>query len=134
MGIVRSAFTLICKKAFNDVEAPAIDRLAPRNRPAGGACGYQLWRSLLFMHWQAPRDVLRELVPRSLELDLFEDRAYVGLVPFSMQEVRPWWAPRAVGFDFLETNEDSIPGSPRRFFRGRAWVTSMASCWATSSA
>lgn len=84
--------------------ALAIDRLAPTRRPLHGPCGYQQWRSLLFMHWQTPKDVLRALVPPSLDIDLFDGQAYVGLVPFAMQDVRPWWAPKIAGFSFLETN------------------------------
>jgi uncharacterized protein YqjF (DUF2071 family) len=49
--------------------------------------------------------VLRPLVPRELTLDTFEGRAFVGLVPFAMQGVRPRWAPAVPGVStFLETN------------------------------
>ena len=81
-----------------------IDRLAPTRRPAGRVRGYQRWRSLLFMHWPVPLDLLRPLVPARLELDLFDGTAYVGVVPFVMQGVRPRWCPERFAFDFLETN------------------------------
>jgi uncharacterized protein YqjF (DUF2071 family) len=81
-----------------------IDRIAPTRRPQGRCRGYQNWRSLLFMHWPVPVDVMRELVPDSLELDLFEGTAYVGVVPFAMQGVRPRWSPGRLAFNFLETN------------------------------
>lgn len=81
-----------------------MDRIAPTRRPQGAARGYQRWRSLLFMHWPVSVEVLRPLVPASLEIDTFEGRAYVGLVPFAMEGVRPRWAPEALAFDFLETN------------------------------
>lgn len=66
--------------------------------------GQQSWRDLLFLHWSFDPEVVRRLVPASLELDLYEGRAWVGLVPFAMEGVRPSWAPSALGFDFLETN------------------------------
>jgi hypothetical protein len=81
-----------------------IDRVSPTLRPSGRVRGYQKWRSLLFLHWPVPVDALRKLVPASLELDLFNGVAYVGVVPFIMQGVRPWWWPEPLAFRFLETN------------------------------
>ena len=65
---------------------------------------FQRWRSLLFLHWPVPTEVLRSLVPAELSLDLHDGVAYVGVVPFAMQGVRPWWCPEAFAFNFLETN------------------------------
>lgn len=81
-----------------------IDRITPTQRPKEKPVGYQSWRSLLFMHWPVPAQQLRPLVPASLEIDTHGGVAYVGLIPFAMQHVRPWWAPKALGFNFLETN------------------------------
>ena len=81
-----------------------IDRISPTIRPNSRAVGFQKWRSLLFMHWAIPVAELRPLVPDLLELDLYDGVAYVGVVPFAMQGVRPRWAPSLLGFDFLETN------------------------------
>jgi hypothetical protein len=79
-----------------------IDRVTPTRRPERRADGWQRWRDLAFLHWPMPVEVLRRVVPRSLEIDCFEGQAYVGLVLFAMQAVRPRWAPFAL--DFLETN------------------------------
>jgi uncharacterized protein YqjF (DUF2071 family) len=49
----------------------------------------QTWRELLFLHWPFRREELRPLIPPQLELDLFEETAYVGLVAFTMTGVRP---------------------------------------------
>ena len=81
-----------------------LDRVAPTVRPAGPPAGYQRWRELLFVHWSYDAAQVRALVPRSLELDLWGGRAWVGLVPFRMQATRPRWMPRPLGLDFLETN------------------------------
>jgi uncharacterized protein len=86
------------------MEPEMIDRISPTRRPAGKAAGFQRWRSLLFLHWPAPVEVLRSLVPAELSLDLHDGVAYVGVVPFGMQGVRPWWCPEAFAFHFLETN------------------------------
>ncbi len=81
-----------------------VDRLAPTKRPNESPSGFQRWRNLLFLHWAVPTDILRELVPRELSLDLYEDKAYIGLVPFEMEGVRPSWCPELLAFRFLETN------------------------------
>lgn len=47
------------------------------------------WHDLLFAHWTVPADALRPLLPPALELDLYEDRAYLGIVPFRMADVGP---------------------------------------------
>ncbi len=82
----------------------AIDRVSPTKRPEGPNAGTQNWRDLLFVHWTFDPEVVRKLVPDVLELDLWEGRAYVGLVPFAMEDVRPSFIPRAFAMDFLETN------------------------------
>jgi uncharacterized protein YqjF (DUF2071 family) len=49
----------------------------------------QTWRDLLFAHWPAATEALRLLVPDALELDIFDGRAWVGVVPFRMTGIRP---------------------------------------------
>jgi hypothetical protein len=81
-----------------------IDRVAPTRRPSGRIWGYQRWRALAFLHWPVDTDALRAIVPRGLEIDCFEGQAYVGLVPFRMEGVRPRQVPEKIAFNFLETN------------------------------
>ncbi|MFG0315921.1 MAG: YqjF family protein [Planctomycetota bacterium JB042] len=81
-----------------------VDRIAPTRRPDRRAAGTQRWRSLAFLHWTFPPEVVRPHVPAALELDLLDGRAAVGLVPFAMEDVRPWWWPPSVSLSFLETN------------------------------
>ena len=83
-----------------------IDRLAPTVRPSGPNAGTQHWRQLAFLHWEVDPVVLRRLVPAELDLDLdlWNGAAYVGIVPFAMEAVRPGWLPRALALDLLETN------------------------------
>jgi hypothetical protein len=65
----------------------------------------QDWHHLSFLHWKVPADQIRPLVPTTLELDLFEGDAYLGLVPFTMTGVRPVWAPAIAPLsNFHETN------------------------------
>jgi uncharacterized protein YqjF (DUF2071 family) len=82
-----------------------IDRIAVTRRPEGRAAGYQKWRTLTFLHWRVPAAALRPLVPDALALDDFEGDCFVGVVPFTMLGVRPWWAPPTPGIsNFHETN------------------------------
>ncbi|MEX0886065.1 MAG: DUF2071 domain-containing protein [Phycisphaeraceae bacterium] len=52
------------------------------------------WHRLLFMHWAIDPAALRPLVPAPLELDTLAGRAYLGVIPFTMSDVRPRLTPR----------------------------------------
>jgi uncharacterized protein YqjF (DUF2071 family) len=82
-----------------------IDRLGPTRRPLGPPSGYQRWRQLLFLHWPIPAAALRALIPSPLEIDTFEGQAWIGVVPFTMEGVRPRGLPavRAIS-NFHELN------------------------------
>jgi uncharacterized protein len=81
------------------------DREALTRRPEGRPVMYQSWQRLLFLHWEVPADSLRLLLPDGLDLDLFEGRAFVGLVPFTMRGIRPRGLPAVRWLsDFHETN------------------------------
>ncbi len=53
----------------------------------------QSWIDLLFAHWPITIETMRSLVPPELELDTFDGRAWIGVVPFRMADVRPRWIP-----------------------------------------
>lgn len=48
----------------------------------------QDWIDLCFCHWEMEPQVLQKLLPNSLEIDTFEGKAYIGIVPFRMDKVR----------------------------------------------
>jgi uncharacterized protein YqjF (DUF2071 family) len=85
--------------------ATSIDRIAPTRRPAGLSVMRQRWRELLFLHWASDPAAIRPLIPDGLDLDLFEGQAYIGLVAFTMEGVRPVGLPpiRPLS-NFHETN------------------------------
>ncbi len=67
--------------------------------------GYQTWRDLLFVHWRTDPDRMQSLLPRGLKIETFDGSAWLAVVPFSMERVRPWWSPPVPGISwFLETN------------------------------
>lgn len=63
------------------------------------------WVDLLFAHWPMPVEALRPLVPRELEIDTFEGQAWLGIVPFRMEDVAPRFLPAVPGLGaFPEIN------------------------------
>lgn len=81
------------------------DRLALRARPARRPAMYQAWRDLLFLHWRVEPALIQSTLPPGLTVDTFEGAAYVGIVPFYMQGIRPIFTPAIPGIsNFLETN------------------------------
>lgn len=70
----------------------------------------QRWRSLVFLHFACLPQEIQSLLPEGLEVDVFpdqtgEDMAWVGLVPFRMEGVRPRALPEFAPLsDFPETN------------------------------
>lgn len=71
----------------------AIDRITPTLRPPGFPVMKQTWSELLFLHWQVPEAELRPLVPAGLDIDTFEGRAWVGVVPFTVTGARARFTP-----------------------------------------
>jgi uncharacterized protein YqjF (DUF2071 family) len=77
----------------------------PTPLPHGPWVMFQRWHQLLFAHWQVPADDLRRHLPPGLELDLFDGRAWLGVVPFRMSGVRLHGMPPLPGLSaFLELN------------------------------
>src|SRR5687768_7850915 len=54
---------------------------------------FMRWLKLLFMHWPVPADSLRPFIPAALELEQFDGRAWLGIVPFRMSATRARFAP-----------------------------------------
>lgn len=48
----------------------------------------QTWTDLLFAHWSVEPETLRDVVPPQLPLDTFEGKAYVGVTPFGVRNMR----------------------------------------------
>jgi uncharacterized protein YqjF (DUF2071 family) len=65
----------------------------PWPMPAAPWIMTQTWHDLLFAHWPIPAELLRTLVPSALEIDLFEGRAWLGIVAFEMTNVAPRMTP-----------------------------------------
>jgi len=66
---------------------------------------YQEWNKVIFLHFEVSLQELRVLVPNELEIDMFEEKAYVSIVAFTMEKIRPRLLP-SLSFisDFHEIN------------------------------
>jgi uncharacterized protein YqjF (DUF2071 family) len=71
------------------------------------------WVDLLFAHWSFEPDQIRPLIPAGLELDTFEGRAWVAVVPFRMENVGPRglnWLPGVSAFPELNVRTYVVAG------------------------
>jgi uncharacterized protein len=81
------------------------DRLAACQRPKGLPVMRQRWSELLFLHWPIAAETLQAQLPPGLHVDTFEGHAWIGVVPFFMNRVRPVLLPPVPGLSwFREMN------------------------------
>ena len=74
-------------------------------RPDGPVVMWQRWSDLLFLHWTLAPEVIQRTLPAGLRVDTYQDQAWVGIVPFFMERVRPAGLPAVPWLsDFLELN------------------------------
>jgi len=93
-------------------------RLAQRVQPDSPVVMKQEWSHLLFLHWEMDPAIIQEQLPPGLTVDTYDGKAYLGIVPFHMDNVRPSFCPTVPGLSwFLELNlrtyvhdENGVPG------------------------
>ena len=68
-------------------------RLSARERPSGSPVMFQSWHDLLFLHWAWDPAAIQATLPSGLHVDTFEGQAWIGVVPFWMDSVRPRFLP-----------------------------------------
>lgn len=65
----------------------------------------QEWHHVLFLHWPVSPEQIRQHIPAELELDLYEGKAWIGIVFFQVKGNRPRCIPPLPGSrKFLELN------------------------------
>ncbi|MFO8026883.1 MAG: DUF2071 domain-containing protein [Opitutales bacterium] len=88
-----------------DTEPPIEARLNERLPPNGPVVMYQRWTELLFLHWAVAPEVVQAGLPEGLSVDTYEGKAWIGVVPFFMNGVRPRFLPSVPWFsNFPELN------------------------------
>lgn len=66
---------------------------------------HQRWAGLLFLHWPVDPAVIQARLPEGLFVDTYEGQAWLGVVPFFMEKVRPVMLPPLPWLSwFLELN------------------------------
>jgi uncharacterized protein YqjF (DUF2071 family) len=81
------------------------DRQRMQQRPSGPSVMKQQWANLLFLHGRMKAEDLQKRLPKGLWIDTFENDAWVGIVPFFMNRIRPCYLPPVPGISwFLELN------------------------------
>jgi uncharacterized protein len=64
-------------------------RHALRIRPPGLPVMKQRWAGLGFFHWETDPEILAKRLPQGLHVDTIAGKAYLGVVPFFMERIRP---------------------------------------------
>lgn len=63
------------------------------------------WQNLSFLHSSHEPDAIQELLPPGLQIDTFDGKAWIGLVPFQIAQARPRGFPSVpLVSNFDETN------------------------------
>ncbi len=85
----------------------------------------QTWSDLAFLHWPYDPSRLERLLPPGIVPDTYEDKAWVGLIPFSMEHIRPPGFPRGIPWigTFPETNVRTYVRGPDG--RPGVWFSSL---------
>ena len=52
----------------------------------------QEWHNLLFLHWPIPVKTIRQHIPKELDVDTYNNSAWIGIIPFQMRKLRPSFA------------------------------------------
>ncbi|MEE6209441.1 DUF2071 domain-containing protein [Salarchaeum sp. III] len=77
------------------------------------------WERVCFASWPVDPGLVERSLPDRVDVDTFDGRAYLSVVPFLMGRVRPRHAPRRVGLDFAELNLRTyveVDGDPGIYF------------------
>jgi uncharacterized protein YqjF (DUF2071 family) len=54
---------------------------------------YQEWNDAIFLHWKVDAHELIKFIPKDLEIDTFQESAWVSMVAFDMKNTRPFFLP-----------------------------------------
>lgn len=92
--------------------------LAARARPEGRPVMFHTWRDLLFLHWSFDPEIIQRTLPEGLTVDTFDGKAWVGIVPFFMRNIRrrgfpklPWMSNfQEVNLRTYAVDRDGVPG------------------------
>ncbi|MCA1029720.1 DUF2071 domain-containing protein [Bacillus timonensis] len=64
----------------------------------------QTWSDLLFIHYEISTELLQKMIPSCFTVDCYRGKAYIGVVPFKMENIYPFGIPIKLVPNFLELN------------------------------
>lgn len=80
-------------------------RAAVRKEPTEPEVMFQTWSNLLFLHWEADPLEIQKTLPPGLFVDTHGGKAYIGVIPFFITDLRAANLPPIPGTtNFLELN------------------------------
>jgi uncharacterized protein YqjF (DUF2071 family) len=59
-----------------------------RERPEKSVCMQQNWDNLLFLHWKCDKELIEQTLPPGLHVDTFNGDAYIGVIPFYLNDLK----------------------------------------------
>jgi len=65
---------------------------------------YQEWHNVLLLHWSVDPDLLQNLIPKPLKLDVINDTAYISVIGFNIKNFRTAMIPLPFLSSFGEIN------------------------------
>ena len=71
------------------MDAATLRLLDARRHPGRRPVMRQSWEHLFFLHWRVDPSEVAKVLPAGLTVDTFEGQAYLGIVGFRMNRVRP---------------------------------------------
>lgn len=77
-------------------------RLDAREKPDSVVVMRQDWSHLLFLHWEIAPEIIQQRLPKGLFVDTYEGKAYLGIVPFFMEKIRPTYCPSIPGLSWFQ--------------------------------
>lgn len=94
----------------------------------------QDWTNVLFLHWPISVPLMESLIPRPFIVDTFDEKAWISIVLFKVQNSRPRGIPKQLSYpEIIQINVRTyvkLPSSPERgvyFFRlyGKSLLATM---------
>lgn len=113
-------------------------RLKARSRPDDMPIMHQDWKEILFLHWEQDPKEIQKTLPPGLSVDTFQEKAYLSITPFLLENVSLPSLPPIPGMsNFIEVNLRTYvydnEGNPGIWFYSLDLNSSMAAKMAKKS-
>ena len=80
-----------------------VTRNVGAERSGGPGIMKQRWHDVLFAHWEVAAPSIQKFIPDGMQLDTYEGRAFIGVIPFRMSGIRARGLPPIPGTSAFST-------------------------------